>query len=706
MSAEHMEQGSMIAQQEKEMKSKTYRNRIISVVSVSLVLVGAGILVSASRGSTNSNVGHSISNLAVVDGATATTLPMKVDMDRVAGAGPKGDASKRELPKEVRDVKMDVDPREIDGAKAKKTAKPTVKPTTPPKPTVPPTTKKPSEKKIQNEEAPKGKTHIARSLAEMTTNAPPKISVATASLQRTATTLLRADGPKGAAAVPLGMGRDVSKDEKSSPSSSSSSSSSKEEKKGEEDPRIAAREDPRKPLDADSDPCHDGLSPRCTPPSAKPVEQPPTIKPVEYEYSMKQKIHTVKRNLDVTKDDVDPCHDGLSPRCTPPTSKPVEHASKQAAALPRTLSAVPVKVTKDDADPCHDGLSPRCTPPTSKPVEHRVKRSLAGSPTKSPSSGLHKPTWKPSSKPNEHRTLAAVKVTKDDADPCHDGLSPRCTPPTSKPVEHASKQGAALPRTLSAVPVKVTKDDADPCHDGLSPRCTPPTSKPVEHRGLSSKTDKPSEKGKTNKPAEHASKSGVGAALPRALSAVPVKVTKDDADPCHDGLSPRCTPPTSKPVEHASKQGAALPRTLSAVPVKVTKDDADPCHDGLSPRCTPPTSKPVEHRGLSSKTDKPSEKGKTNKPAEHASKSGVGAALPRALSAVPVKVTKDDADPCHDGLSPRCTPPTSKPVEHASKQGAALPHNSRKLSSKASKSGKDSRPTMTPRTDKPSDRVV
>ena len=59
---------------------------------------------------------------------------------------------------------------------------------------------------------------------------------------------------------------------------------------------------------------------------------------------------------------------------------------------------------KGDADPCHDGLSPRCTPPTSKPVEHR---SLAGSPTKSPSSGLHKPTWKPSSKPAEHRSLSS-----------------------------------------------------------------------------------------------------------------------------------------------------------------------------------------------------------------------------------------------------------------------------------------------------------
>ena len=39
-------------------------------------------------------------------------------------------------------------------------------------------------------------------------------------------------------------------------------------------------------------------------------------------------------------------------------------------------------------------------------------RSLAGSPTKSPSSGLHKPTWKPSSKPAEHRRLKEVAATK------------------------------------------------------------------------------------------------------------------------------------------------------------------------------------------------------------------------------------------------------------------------------------------------------
>ena len=59
-------------------------------------------------------------------------------------------------------------------------------------------------------------------------------------------------------------------------------------------------------------------------------------------------------------------------------------------SAPAALYSTGGKVTtgKDEkADPCHDGLSPRCTPPTSKPVEHR---SLAGSPTKSPSSGLHK----------------------------------------------------------------------------------------------------------------------------------------------------------------------------------------------------------------------------------------------------------------------------------------------------------------------------
>ena len=103
------------------------------------------------------------------------------------------------------------------------------------------------------------------------------------------------------------------------------------------------------------------------------------------------------------------------------------------------------------------------------------QRNLAGSPTKSPSSGLHKPTWKPSSKPNEHRKLQK----KVDVDPCHDGLSPRCTPPTSKPVEH---------RSLAGSPTKSPSS-------GLHKPTWKPSSKPNEHRKLSSKS-----KGKDSRP--------------------------------------------------------------------------------------------------------------------------------------------------------------------------------------------------------------
>ena len=152
------------------------------------------------------------------------------------------------------------------------------------------------------------------------------------------------------------------------------------------------------------------------------------------------------------------------------------HAEGEKDIRSETVRKLAGQVVKDDADPCHDGLSPRCTPPTSKPVEHKVSRALAGSPTKSPSSGLHKPTWKPSSKPNEHRELAKkdVPLTKDDADPCHDGLSPRCTPPTSKPVEHASKQAAALPRTSRKLSSK-SKSGKD-----SRPTMTPRTDKPSD----------------------------------------------------------------------------------------------------------------------------------------------------------------------------------------------------------------------------------
>ena len=317
------------------------------------------------------------------------------------------------------------------------------------------------------------------------------------------------------------------------------------------------------------------------------------------------------------------------------TEKPVEgppapHAEPKG---PRKLSAVPV--TKDDADPCHDGLSPRCTPPTSKPVEHRVQRSLADVPTKSPSSGLHKPTWKPSSKPAENAMEATLMTN---ANPTLEPPSTIAAAPksamtssakassattTSSEAREAGPKGASKKLAHDGQPARslvanqATTSTPLATHTATSAMTATAEAAGVPTKSPSSGLHKPTWK-PSSKPAENAMEATLMTAVNPTLTreagpkgaaktlahdgTKPARTlaaglaSKDDADPCHDGLSPRCTPPTSKPVEHASKQAAALPRTLSAVPVKVTKDDADPCHDGLSPRCTPPTSKPVEHR--------------------------------------------------------------------------------------------------------------
>ena len=171
--------------------------------------------------------------------------------------------------------------------------------------------------------------------------------------------------------------------------------------------------------------------------------------------------------------------------------------------------------------------------------------SAVADPTKSPSSGLHKPTWKPSSKPAEHRTLstreerAATKATTSSAFEKADALKEiKVEAKTAKTslkaasskmdkkeaefevdqaemMEKAVKAGQAVlvedSRAAAKSATSATKkflvynmevgsphlnralEKADPCHDGLSPRCTPPTSKPVEHRSLAgSPTKSPS----------------------------------------------------------------------------------------------------------------------------------------------------------------------------------------------------------------------
>ena len=82
-------------------------------------------------------------------------------------------------------------------------------------------------------------------------------------------------------------------------------------------------------------------------------------------------------------------------------------------------------------------------------------RGLGGSPTKSPSSGLHKPTWKPSSKPAEHSSKSEVKSAGSPSKSPSSGLHKPTWKPSSKPNEkHSTKSevGAALPRRELAGP--------------------------------------------------------------------------------------------------------------------------------------------------------------------------------------------------------------------------------------------------------------
>ena len=283
----------------------------------------------------------------------------------------------------------------------------------------------------------------------------------------------------------------------------------------------------------------------------------------------------------------------------------------------------PGDVTSTDATPTKPATqagggaksAPKPAAATALYAKTTIKK--AETPTKSPSSGLHKPTWKPSSKPNERRTLSAVPVTKDDADPCHDGLSPRCTPPTSKPVEHASKQGAALPRalkqdflqttailkspeeSLSAENLEATKIHAANAQalaaqggkdEGIS------TKKVLAEQQQETVYAVMAEEKKAASAGDSSSSSAKKAPAPAALYSKGGKVTTKDekADPCHDGLSPRCTPPTSKPVEHK------VSRALAGSPTKSPSS-------GLHKPTWRPSSKPAEHRVLSSKTEKPIE---------------------------------------------------------------------------------------------------
>ena len=559
---EALEQGEENMQVNKSNNTSS-RNRIVSVVAVALVMTGGAFLVaSSSRGSVTSS---SVTNLVQASAVPQQEkLPMKGD--RVEG------------PK-VAVVEKKGEGKEVDGGKpvAKKTSKPTVKPTTPPKPTVPPTTKKPSEKNIQHEEVPKGKAHPARSLGELG-NPTPKTNPATTLVHAE-----REEGPKGAAGAieKKGEVKEAPKDVEVDGGKPVAKKTSKPTVKPTTPPKPTVPPTTKKPSEKKEVLTEKVEGPKQHPASRMLAEvrgkvtpsssssrggKGKTEKPVEGPPAPQPRGPRQLADVKVTKDDADPCHDGLSPRCTPPTSKPVEHASKQAAALPRTLAAV--KVTKDDADPCHDGLSPRCTPPTSKPVEHKVSRRLAGSPTKSPSSGLHKPTWKPSSKPNEHRALksAAQKAAKEAAGTHYYEIKAKTTKDVPDSGLNSAATDAVVEGEAEAEVVEVSLDT---------------DFEKKEDKRESRKADK---KAREEAEATGATVHSWNGETRRSLAGSPTKSPSS-------GLHKPTWKPSSKPNEHRELQ----------------KKDADPCHDGLSPRCTPPTSKPVEHRSLAgSPTKSPS----------------------------------------------------------------------------------------------------
>ena len=356
-------------------------------------------------------------------------------------------------------------------------------------------------------------------------------------------------------------------------------------------------------------------------PTWKPTPGTPTGKPLETSSSSSSSSvgkQATPRQLAEVRGKVNPS--SSSTRGKGKTEKPVEGPPAPQPRGPRALSAVPGP--KDDADPCHDGLSPRCTPPTSKPVEHRTLQNAAGVPTKSPSSGLHKPTWKPSSKPAESAMEATLMTN---ANPTLEPPSTIVAAPKSAMTSSKGSSATTSAEAREAGPKGASKKLA---HDGQPARnlvanqataSTPlathtattamtataeeagvPTKSPSS--GLHKPTWKPS-----SKPAEHAMEATVmtavnptltsssraagpkGASKTLAHDGAPSRTLvagpKDDADPCHDGLSPRCTPPTSKPVEHK------VSRALAGSPTKSPSS-------GLHKPTWKPSSKPNEHREL------------------------------------------------------------------------------------------------------------
>ena len=546
---------------------KSYRNRIVSVVSVALVMTGGAFLVANSRGSVTSS---SVTNLAKESSAPQQAkLPMKVDMDRVEV--PKGVTSKDE--KKGTDEKKDVDVREeVDGGKpvSKKTAKPTVKPTTPPKPTVPPTTKKPSEKKDVKEEVrvdgPKGMTKKSEANADKGLAPPARQLVGISSMPP----------PRGA------------------------------EEESEPEHPTEKEVDGGKPVSKKT------AKPTVNPTTApKPTVPPKTGKPAEKHANLatEDKHASSDSRLEGPKGmdhkSENNAKAGMAPPARSLSSQEFGGPKKAAAATPVVTSMKASvldlfggksgKTKKPSSAPSFPPLGGKPTPPpvTGKPVEKKSKEEDAPkgvtSDREEGPKGMSKATIK---KDNGGFTPPRQLENRKEAAPAPKdapaGKTAVMSPPKKaeapKEEKKEEKKGDVVAREEVDGGKPVSKKTAKPTVKPTTPpkpTVPPTTKKPSEKKG------EMKEEVRVEGPKLHPS---------RMLSEVRGKVTPSSSS-VRGSKGKTEKPVEGPPAPHAEPKG---PRALSAVPV--TKDDADPCHDGLSPRCTPPTSKPVEHRMLTEKT--------------------------------------------------------------------------------------------------------
>ena len=218
---------------------------------------------------------------------------------------------------------------------------------------------------------------------------------------------------------------------------------------------------------------------------------------------------------------------GLHKPTWKPSSKPAENAMEASAEeVPETDSASEGSASVAKAGQASNSreAGPKGAKKTLAHDGAPTARRLASSPTKSPSSGLHKPTWKPSSKPAEHRRLATSSKPAE-----HSSKS-------SKPNEHSSNSevGAALPRrNLAGSPTKSPSS-------GLHKPTWKPSSKPAERRELA---------GEFNAAASASKNGGAspGHAVVKMRSSANVPPSKSPSA----GLHKPTWKPSSKPAENA-----------------------------------------------------------------------------------------------------------------------------------------------------------